>query len=73
MEDRQFKKNRLSGYYEMKLYFLLILRCREVNSIEFVLTLLTESKSESDDRSCMGSLAGVSIECKYAGWLVERA
>ena len=36
----------------------------------FVLTLSTESKSEPDDRSCLGCLAGVSIECKYAGWLV---
>ena len=39
----------------------------------FVLTLGTESKPEPDDRSCLGCLAGVSIECKYAGCLVERA
>ena len=38
-----------------------------------VLTMGTESKSEPDDRSCLGCLAGVSIECKYAGCLVERA
>ena len=69
----------------MKLYFLLILRCRGVNSTELVrqprkleyqrlsLTLRTESKTELDDRSCLGCLAGVSIECKYAGCLVERA
>ena len=66
----------------MKLYFLLILRCRGVNSRvgaatekvpAFVLTLRTESKSEPDERSCLGCLAGVSIECKYAGCLVERA
>ena len=37
----------------------------------FVLTLGTESKPEPDDRSCC--LAGVSIACKYAGCLVERA
>ena len=28
----------------------------------FVITLGTESKSEPDDRSCLGCLAGVSIE-----------
>ena len=39
----------------------------------FVLTLGTESKPEPVDRSCLGCLAGVSIECKYAGCLVERA
>ena len=39
----------------------------------FVLTLGTESKSEPDDRNCQGCLAGVSIECKYAGCLDERA
>ena len=73
-------------YGEMQLYFLLILRCRGMNSIElvrqprkldyqlaFLLTLGTESKTELDDRSCLGCLAGVSVECKYAGCLVERA
>ena len=39
----------------------------------FVLTLGTESKPEPDDRSCLGWLAGVSIECKYTGCLVESA
>ena len=39
----------------------------------FVLTLGTESKSEPDDRSCMGCLAGVNIECKCAVCLYERA
>ena len=39
----------------------------------FVLTMGTESKPEPDDRSCLGCLVGVSIECKYAGCLVERA
>ena len=39
----------------------------------FVLTLGTKSKPEPDDRSCLGCLAGVSIECKYASCLVERA
>ena len=68
---------------EMKLYFLLILCCRGVNSTELVrqprklefqhLSLGTESKLEPDDRSCLGCLARVSIECKYAGCLVERA
>ena len=31
-----FKKDRFSDYGEMKLYFLLILRCRRVNSTELV-------------------------------------
>ena len=64
----------------MKLYFLLILRCWGVNSTElvrqprkFVLNLGTERKSEPDERSCLGCLAGVSIECKCGGYLVERA
>ena len=35
-EDRQFNKHRFSDYSEMKLYFLLILRCRGVNSTELV-------------------------------------
>ena len=35
-EDRQFLKDRFSDYGEMKLYFLLILRWRGVNSTEFV-------------------------------------
>ena len=39
----------------------------------FVLTMGTESKLEPDDRSCLGCLAGASIECKYAGCLDERA
>ena len=39
----------------------------------FVLTLGTERKSEPDARSCLGCLAGLSIECKYAGCLIERA
>ena len=41
--------------------------------LAFVLTLGIESKPEPYDRSCLGCLAGVSIECKYAGCLVERA
>ena len=39
----------------------------------FVLTLGIESKLESDDRSCLGYLVGLSTECKYAGCLDERA
>ena len=67
----------------MKLYFLLTLRCRGVNSTELVrqprklelqrLTVGTESKSEPDDRSCLVYLAGVKIACKYAVCLDERA
>ena len=69
----------------MELYFLLIftLSGSEFHRVgaatekarvpAFVLTLGTESKPEPDDRSCLGCLARVSIECKYAGCLVERA
>ena len=39
----------------------------------FNLTLATKSRLELDDRSCLGSLAGASIECKYAGCLDESA
>ena len=35
-EDRQFFKDKFSDYGELKLYFLLILRCGEVNSTELV-------------------------------------
>ena len=35
-EDRQFCKDRFSDYGEMKLYFLLILRCRGLNPTELV-------------------------------------
>ena len=54
----------------------LILRCHRFGAATekaFVLTLRTESKSEPDERSCLGCLAGMSIECKYAGCFVERA
>ena len=37
----------------------------------FVLTLGTESKSEPDNRNCLSCLAGVSIECKYAGYVTH--
>ena len=39
----------------------------------FLLTLGTKSKLELYDRSCLGCLAGVSSECKYAGYVDERA
>ena len=39
----------------------------------FVLTLGTKSRLELDDRSCLGCLAEVSSECKYAGCLGESA
>ena len=39
----------------------------------FVLTLGTKSRLELDDRSCLRCLAGVNIECKYAGCLDESA
>ena len=39
----------------------------------FVLTLGTKSRLELDDQSCLGCLAGVSSECKYAGFLNESA
>ena len=39
----------------------------------FILTLATKSRLELDDRSCLGSLAGTSSECKYAGCLDESA
>ena len=32
-------------------------------------TLGTKSRLELDGRSCLGCLAGVSSECKYAGWV----
>ena len=35
----------------------------------FSLTLATKSRLELDDRSCLGSLAGASSDCKYAGCL----
>ena len=38
-----------------------------------VLTLGTENKVEPDNRNYTGCRAGVSIECKYAGCLDERA
>ena len=39
----------------------------------FILTLGTKSRLKLDDRSCLGCLAGVSCECKYAGCLDESA
>ena len=39
----------------------------------FVLTLVTKSRLALDDRRCLGCLAGVSSECKYAGCLDESA
>ena len=39
----------------------------------FVLTLGTKSRLKLDDRSCLGCLARVSSECKYAGCLGESA
>ena len=39
----------------------------------FILTLGTKSRLELHDRSCMGCLAGMSSECKYAGCLDESA
>ena len=39
----------------------------------FVLTLGIKSRLELDDRSCLGCLAGVSSECKYAGCFDESA
>ena len=39
----------------------------------FILILATKSRLELDDRSCLGSLAGTSSECKYAGCLDESA
>ena len=41
--------------------------------VPFVLTLGTKSKLELDDQSCLGCLAGVSSECKYAGCLDKNA
>ena len=35
----------------------------------FILTLGTKSRLELDDGRCLGCLAGVSSECKYAGCL----
>ena len=40
---------------------------------KFSLTLRTKSRLELVDRSCLGSLAGASIGCKYAGCLDEGA
>ena len=37
----------------------------------FVLTLETKSRLRLDDRSCLGFVAGVSCECKYADYLDE--
>ena len=39
----------------------------------FILTLGTKSRLELHDRSCLGCLAGVTGECKYAGCLDESA
>ena len=39
----------------------------------FVSTLGTKSRLELNDRSCLGCLAGVNSECKYAGCLDESA
>ena len=39
----------------------------------FNLTLATKSRFELDDRSCLGSLAGASSDCKYAVCLDESA
>ena len=39
----------------------------------FVLTLGTKRRLELDDRSCLGSLAGVSSEYKYTGCFDESA
>ena len=30
-----------------------------------------KSRLELHDQSCLGCLAGVSSECKYAGWLLK--
>ena len=37
----------------------------------FVLILGTKTRLKLNDRSCMGCLAGVSIECIYAGCFDE--
>ena len=39
----------------------------------FISTPGTKSTPGQDDRSCLGFLAGVSSECKYAGCLDESA
>ena len=39
--------------------------------LTFVLTLGMKGRLELYDRSCLGCLAGVSSECKYAGCLEE--
>ena len=41
--------------------------------LTFFLTLGTKGRLQLDDRSCLGCLAGVSSQCKYAGYLDESA
>ena len=51
----------------------LVLQLKKFTKKTFVLTLGTKGRLELDARSCVGRLARVSSECKYAGCLYERA
>ena len=46
---------------------------KKVLAATFVLTLVTKSRLQLDARNCLGCLAGVSSDCKYAVCFDESA